>query len=472
MIQVSLFNILINRRKQRQLILGQYGPGWLLRCRLPLDEFDTHMYIVGKTKKGKSKFLEHLTTQLINAGEGCGLLDPHVDLADDLLASLKAQIEAGGLGRRIVYFDPSRKDYLLPFNVLATPWEPYTVAQHVLEAFRRTWPESLREAPRFANIVLAATLALIENRLTLVEMPRLLTDAPYRQALLQRVSDSEVVRFFQTRYDRWGREQAMIVESVLNKVGALVINPTLRLILGQRKNALPFRQIMDEGQVLICNLGRVDGETRHLLGSLIVSGLEQAARSRADEAAEDRRPFYLIIDEFQDYMAREGSEQTLAQILAECRKFGLHLIMAHQYQSQLGQALQGALENAQTKVIFGVGRNTARTMVEEVFRPDPQGQASSARESLAEQWERFTQQAQRLGPREVLVQLPDREGVRRLRTCTVPQAKLNAAQLERLRRQLARQSGQAVAAMRTALTQREQARRVRDYETIGGERDD
>ena len=471
---MKLFPRLLPTRCARaaELILGQYGPGWLLTCRLPLDEFGTHVYVVGRTKKGKSKFLQHLAYQLIVLGQGCAVIDPHADLADDLVAHLGSLPERRQLLRRIVYFDPSRRDWLPPFNVLLAPWEPYTIAQNVVEAFRRTWPDSLKEAPRFTNIVLAATLLLIENRLTLVEMPRLLTDPAYRSALLERTKDPELARFFRTRYDRWGREQALIAESVLNKVGALALNPTLQLILGQRENALPFRRIMDQGQVLICNLGRVDGETRHLLGSLIVSGLEQAARSRADEAAEARRPFYLIIDEFQDYMAGEGSEQTLAQMLAECRKFGLHLIMAHQYQSQLGQSLQGALENAQTKVIFGVGRNTARTMVEEVFRPDPQGQAQGPGESLAEQWERFTQQAQRLGPREVLVQLPDREGVRRLRTCTVPQGKLDAAQLEAVREQLARQSGRSVAAMRRALARREQDTRVQDYETIGGERHD
>jgi hypothetical protein len=430
------------------------------------------MYVVGRTRQGKSKFLQHLAYQLIALGQGCAIVDPHADLADDLVAQLASLSERRQLLRRIVYFDPSRTDWLPPFNVLSAPWQPYTIAQNVLEAFRRTWPDSLKEAPRFTNIVLAATLVLIENRLTLVDMPRLLTDPAYRSALMERTTDPELARFFRTRYDRWGREQALIAESVLNKIGALALNPTLHLILGQRQNALPFRQIMDRGQVLICNLGRADGETRHLLGSLIVSGLEQAARSRTDEAAEARRPFYLIIDEFQDYMAHEGSEQTLAQILAECRKFGLHLIMAHQYQSQLGQALQGALENAQTKVIFGVGRNTARAMVEEVFRPDPQARAQGPKESLAEQWERFTQQAQRLGPREVLVQLPHREGVRRLRTCTVPQTDLNVAQLEVLKKKLAKQSGRSVASMRRALARREQSTGVQDYEIIEGEKDD
>ncbi len=139
----------------------------------------------------------------------------------------------------------------------------------------------------------------------------------------------------------------MIAESVLNKVGALTINPILRLTLGQKRNALTFRHIMDEGKVLVCNLGRVDGETRRLLGSLIVTGLKQAAASRTDMPPDARRPYNLVMDEFQDYVAQEGAEQTLSQILSECRKFGLHLVMAHQHRGQLGDNLQGVLENAQ-----------------------------------------------------------------------------------------------------------------------------
>jgi hypothetical protein len=452
------------------LILGQYGPGWLLRCRLPLDEFDTHMYVVGKTKKGKSKYLEHLAYQLISQNQGCAVIDPHADLADDLVALLAPMLERNNLDQRIIYFDPSRNDWLLPFNVLSSPLEPYTIAQNVLEAFRRTWPESLKEAPRFANIILAATLVLIANKLTLVEMPRLLTDPYYRNVLLQRTANAEAVRFFRTRYDRWGREQAIIAESVLNKVGALTVNPVLRLILGQKSNALPFRRIMDEGKVLICNLGRVDGETRRLLGSLIVTGFEQAALSRTDIPSPARRPFYLIMDEFQDYVAHEGSEQTLSHVLSECRKFGLHLIMAHQHLGQLGNTLQGALENAQLRVVFGVGRQTARVLVEEVFQPEIKATSPKERESLAEQWERFTQQAQHLSQREMLVQLPEREGVRRLRTCTVPTTSLDAVQQEEIRQRLAKQSGVSVEGMRKALSKRERYTQVKEYEIIRREK--
>ena len=362
---------MFNQRRQPQLHLGTYGPFGLGKCLLPLESFDTHMYVVGKTKKGKSKFLEHIAYQLITLGQGCGLLDPHSDLVDDLLSYLAPGLESEAARRRVIYFEPGRDDYLLPFNVLSTPDEPYTIAQNVLEAFRRTWPESLQVSPRFANIVLAALLVLIESKLTLVEMPRLLTEKDYRDGLLSRCTNEEAVRFFHERYDRWGREQAVMVESVLNKVGAFVINPRLRLMLGQKENAIPFREIMDGQKVLICDLGRVDGETRRLLGSLIVTGLEQAALSRKDTPRHERRPFFFLIDEFQDYCANEGSVQTLARILSECRKFGLHLGLAHQTLSQLGGGrLQGALENAQIKVIFGTGRQTAQALVEELFVPD------------------------------------------------------------------------------------------------------
>ena len=452
---------------KRQLILGTYGPWGLFKCRLPLESFDTHMYVVGKTKKGKSKFLEHVAFQLITMGQGCGLLDPHSDLIDDLLAYLAPSLQDEDFRQRIIYFEPGRNDYLVPFNVLNAPYESYTIAQNILEAFRRTWPESLREAPRFSNIVLAALLVLIETKLTLVEMPRLLTEKEYRESLLDRVSNVEAVRFFRERYDRWGREQSLMVESVLNKVGAFVINPRLRLILGQKENRLPFREIMDGQKVLICDFGRVDGETRRLLGSLMVTGLEQAALSRKDVPKDQRHRFFFLIDEFQDYCANEGSVQTLARILSECRKFGLHLGLVHQTLSQLGGGrLQGALENAQIKVVFGTGRQTAQALVEELFMADlkevkhevederQQERTHPTFYSLSEQWEQFTQGAQRLPRRHILVRLPEQEGVRRLRTVTVSKGSVSGDKLEALKEDLARRSGKPREVMEGAVSQR------------------
>jgi hypothetical protein len=452
-----------------QLLIGHHGPLHLFPCRLPLETLDTHLYVVGRTRTGKSKFLQSILAQLIRQGQGVGLLDPHTDLCDDLLAELAPDLARDpALAARVLYVQPGRDDYLVPLNVLHAPGEPYVVAQNVLEAFRRTWPEALREAPRFANIVLAATLLLIEQRLTLMEMPRLLTDAAYRGMLLSRSGQREVVRFFRGRYDRWGRERATIVESVLNKVGAFVINPRLRAVLGSAANGLPFGEIMDGGRVLLCDLGRVDAETRRLLGSLVVTGLEQAAFRRAAVPRAARRPFTFVIDEFPDYAAGRGSTQSLARILDECRKFRLYLGLAHQNLGQLeGERLRGALENVALKVVFGTGRGTARTLAEELFTPDlaevkheveeaaQRGRTHPAYYSLGEQWERHIQTAQRLPPRHALVQLPDTGRICAVRTPTVPGRPIDDEALETLQRELARASGRSRSELEAAVARRE-----------------
>ena len=136
-------------KHQNKLVLGSYGPFGLFKRGIPLEDFDTHMYVVGVTNKGKSKFLEHVAFQLITQGQGCALLDPHSDLAEDLLGYLASSgfFNTPENAARLIYFDPSREDYLVPFNVLDAPYSAYETAQNVVEAFRRTWPDSLREAP-------------------------------------------------------------------------------------------------------------------------------------------------------------------------------------------------------------------------------------------------------------------------------------------------------------------------------------
>jgi hypothetical protein len=233
--------------------------------------------------KGKSKLLEWCLYQDIAAGRGCGLIDPHSLLVDDLLRLLitRGVLADPDIRHRLIYVDPARTDYVIPFNVLATQAEhPYDIAAAVLEVFRRTWPECLKEAPHFSNVVTAALIVLIENGLTLMHMPRLLTNAEFREQCLERVTDASIVEFFHDRYDRCGREAPVMRESTLNKIGAFSLNPRLQLMLGQKANHLDFRAIMDEGKILLLDLGRSDGETNRLIGSLVVTGLEMAMRRR------------------------------------------------------------------------------------------------------------------------------------------------------------------------------------------------
>lgn len=439
--------------RSKQIVLGRTGPlSFFPTFRLSEQERATHMYLLGITGQGKSKLLEHMLLQDIRAGRGCGLLDPHTDLARDLLGSLYTSgfLRDKRNRERIVYFDPSRADLALPFNVLASSDNPYVTAVNLIEAFRRTWPDSLREAPRFTNILLASLLVLIHNHLTLAELPRLLTDKKFREPLLENVDDLEITSVFHDRLDRWGREQPIILESILNKVSAFTLNPTLRHILGQEENALNFRQIMDEGKVLVADLGRCDGETRRLLGSLIVTGIEQAALSRKDELARSRRPFYFYVDEFQDFAANEGSAITLAQILSESRKFGLHLTLAHQTLGQMSHAhLISALGNVGIKAVFAVDRTDAEIMVKKLFLVGServkhevtdeiqQDKSHPLYYSLMEEWEEAIQAIQNLPPRTCLVKAL-RRGTSKVHTIKMPAARLTPEEWEAVYRGLAR----------------------------------
>ena len=426
----------------------------------------THTYVIGITGTGKSKLLEHILFQDIIHGRGGGVLDPHSDLVQDLLHYLQSHPQqAEAHWERIIYFDPSRSDSLIPFNVLDTGFSPYETTQNVIEAFRRTWPKTLDEAPRFANIATAAILTLIANKLTLVEMPRLLTDQAFRDALLANVTDSEVLEFWRGRYEKWGRETPLMVESLLNKVTAFTMNPQLRLLLGSGENRLNFRRIMDEGKVLLVDLGRCDAETRRLVGSLVVTGLEQAARSRKD-SRDERTPFYFCIDEFQDFCANDGAAQTLAQILSECRKFGLHLTLAHQTLAQINERMKGALGNIQLKIIFGTSRQDAEILAKHLFQVTGEKVKFAIRDSrqsggnrpifysLQEEWERSIRRVQQLKPRTAYVSRPGREGVAKIQTMTVRYDGVGGETLEQLRGALARRSGVATATLEMMIKRR------------------
>lgn len=454
--------------KRRRVALGSRGPVVfgrdlsLSKYTVPLEDLDTHIYVVGKSGKGKSKFLEGLLWQLITLGQGCGLIDPHGDLANNLLRLL-AYCPTGPNRRpwlsdpnnldKLVYLEPGRDDYFIPMNVLASEDQPYIVASNVIEAFQRTWSETLAAAPQFKNVALHSLLLLIEQKLSLVELPWLLMDNDFRDRLLSQSQNQDVVAFFNQRFDKWGREQALRIESLLNKVTALTLNQSLRRMLGGDENRLEFRPMMDEGRVFIVNLGTSDHETRDLVGSLLTVRLEQAALSRVHLEEESRTPWFCVLDEFQKFVANEGSAQVLAQMLSEVRKMGLRLCLAHQGWHQLGNTrLEGALDQAQIKVVFGSGTNTGRVVAEELFMPDPQRvkneppnpNAHPYYESLFEQKELFVQAIRTQKRREVFVLPPESDQIVALRTLTVPRPEVDVEKVDQLKRKLLKKEGKPV----------------------------
>ncbi len=441
---------------------------------MSLTRFSSHLYVVGASGQGKSKFLQHVLCELCIKNHGAGVFDPHSDLASDILAQLaafpkqKPWLSYPVNQRRIVYLDPSRNDYIIPCNVLKnTVSSPYEIAENVVEAFRRVWPDSLSEAPRFAQILRNAVLVLIANHLTLLELEPLLTDKVFRMRMLNQVKDPLVASFFTHQFDRWGpREQPIFIAPVLNKVSAFLFKPQVRYMLGANENRLDFRSIIDSGKILIINLGCFrDEETQRLLGSLFLTSLEQAAFSRSNIPSSQRRPFFTMIDEFPLFCSRD--QTSLARILSECRKYRLHLGLAHQTVTQLpGARIQGALENAKLKVIFGTGRQTAESIVKELFMPntlkikhqvadaEAQERTHPVFDSLLEQFEIFTQTIQRLRRRRVLVKLPDRERVYRLRVPNVPHARLGAEKMEDIKKTLTKAVGKPVTTIEQEIVKR------------------
>jgi hypothetical protein len=420
---VSLRTLLGHRPDD--LILGRTGKySFFPRFRVSAKSRQYHTYVVGLTGRGKSKFLQNCLLQDISSGRGCAVIDPHGDLAKDIMSSLagKGFFENDKSFDRIIYVAPRRRDYVIPFNVLARPdaeTETYEIAQRVISAFMRAWSRTLLEPPRFQQIMRASLAVLIETGETLCSLYRLLTDDEFREEKLAAIPDPKVaadcLTFFRNEFDKWGRDRPHIIGSTTNKISALTDNPSLFYMLSQKENHLNIRKIMDEGKVLLVDLGDCDDETKRLLGTLIVTGFEQAALSRSRISMEERRPFYLYIDEFQDFACHPGAAETFSQMLSQVRKYGLHLILANQSIAQLSKGLQTALGNAQTIVTFRISRADAEALARVLGHVDSQEIKHESQiptqhpifSPLSEQWELLVQFLTKQEIRQCMVKTAD-----------------------------------------------------------------
>ncbi len=224
-------------------------------------------------------------------------------------------------------------------------------------------------------------------------MPALLTNNEFREECLKKVHDHSVIEFFHDRFDHWAKDAAYLKESTLNKVAAFSMNPRLKIMLGQKENRLDFRSIMDNGRILLLDLGHCDIETGRLIGSLVVVGLEMAMRRRKRSNL-----WNLVLDEFASYCANEGSEKTLAHVFSEGRKFKMSMTVAHQDLSQLTPRMIGAIGNVATKVFFGIARPDAEFFAKSIGRVDTEAikrepltdTQHEIFEPLANQWEIWT----------------------------------------------------------------------------------
>lgn len=327
------------------------------------DRFQ-HVYCCGKSGTGKSSVLQAFIRSDLERGQGLALIDPHGDLAERVLHIVPRHRLAD-----VVYFNAGDLEYPVPFNVLesVTPDQRHLVASTLVSILKRFWADFW--GPRTEYLIRNSVLALLEApSATLLDMSRLLVDDDFRSKILAQVKNPGVANFWANEYAAYTSSfRQEVIAPVQNKVGEFLLTPLVRNIVGQRKNLFQFRHLMDEGKVLICNLtkGQIGEDTSALLGSMLITRLFLAAMSRADVIEEERRPFFLYVDEFPSF----GTQSTFSALLSEARKFKLSVMLAHQYMAQLSDDLRSAIfGNVGTIISFRVGAEDASYLARE-FAP-------------------------------------------------------------------------------------------------------
>lgn len=323
-----------------------------------------HMYILGKTGTGKTALLERLLIATIRQGGGCALLDPHGDLAKRLLDFIPRHRV-----NDVVLVDPTDRANPVGMNLLENVAleRRHLVASGALSVFRKLYAEYF--GPRMEHVFRNTLLALLDVRgSTLLGVPRMLVDERYREMVVRQVKDP-LVRFFWTReFTAYPKPfLAEVIAPVQNKVMALLSSSAVRNIVGQHSSTILPREIMDRGQILIANLakGEIGEDASRLLGAALVTKFQLAAYSRVDQPEHERRPFLLVIDEFASFVT-----DSFIEILSESRKYGLALVVAHQYLEQLDESLRAAiLGNVGTIVVFRIGAEDA-VLIGKEFAPE------------------------------------------------------------------------------------------------------
>lgn len=323
-----------------------------------------HVYIIGQTGAGKSGTLELFALSDIFHGHGYAIIDPHGDFAINNMRFIPENRL-----KDVVYFNPADTGHPLGFNPLevTNPAQKTNISSEVIGVLKRMFGESW--GPRLEYILRYTILALLDRPdTTMLDITRMLTDKRFREDTLNYCKDTVVMQFWRVEFASWNDKfVAEAIAPVLNKVGAFTANPVIRNIIGQPKSTFNIRQIMDEGKILIVNLskGLIGEDNASILGAFLVTKIQLAAMSRSDIAdIDDRRPFYLYVDEFQNF-----ATDSFATILSEARKYGLNLTVANQYISQMSETVRDAVfGNVGTMISFRVSADDA-TILAKQFEP-------------------------------------------------------------------------------------------------------
>lgn len=348
-----------------QAVLGERIPGERPLALSPAAR-RRHVYLLGKSGVGKSTLLRNLILEDLRHGEGVALLDPHGDLVEELLEYIPRHRT-----RDVIYFDPANPERSPGLNVLGDieEEERYLLISDLVAIFTNLWPEFW--GPRTEHIFTHSLAALLAApNTTLLALPKLLTSPLYRAQILRRVTDPVVLRFFEHEYDAWPeRFRQEATAPLLNKLGKLLLSPSLRCLLGQVTSTIHIPTVLERRQIFLANLskGTLGVDVASLLGSTLVTMFEIAALRRARLNPSERHPYYLYLDEVQSFALQSNFEL----LLSEARKYALSLTFANQYLEQLPSPVRAAIfGNVGTIVVFSLGVRDAPDLAQELGRDE------------------------------------------------------------------------------------------------------
>ena len=338
------------------------------KTRFGLSEGDDrlrHMYVIGKSGTGKSTLFETMIIQDIMNGHGVGMLDPHGETIDRVLDRIPDDRVDD-----VIYFDPSDTERPVGLNLMQIddPSQKNLLASGLVSAIKQHFDFSW--GPRLEYLLNYSVLTLLDvPGTTMLGITRLLEDKNYQNFILHFVKDPVVRRFWEQEFKEMKGNQRLVTEAIApiqNKVNRFLASSTMRNILGQKKSTIDLADAMNNGKILLINLskGKIGADNANLLGALLISRIQFYALQRANIPYEDRRPFYLYVDEFQNFATGSFEE-----ILSESRKYKLGLYLTHQFTAQLPEEmLKGVYGNVGTIAAFSLGAPDAKALANE-FAP-------------------------------------------------------------------------------------------------------
>lgn len=330
------------------------------------EDRQRHVYIVGATGTGKSWLMRDMIMQDIRAGHGVCFIDVH-DTYEQIMELMPPE-----RAEDVIYFDPSNTARPMGLNIMEayTEEQKHYIVASIIGLFYKLYDphQTGIVGPRLEHNIRNAMLTVMaEPGTTFIEVQRALTDPSYVQELLPKVTDPIVRRFWTDQIAQTAEfHKSEVLDYIVSKFGRFTTNKLMRNMIGQSKSAIDFRQVMDEGKILIINLakGLIGEENSNFLGLILIPKILTAAMSRTDTPEDQRRDFYLYVDEFQNFATPD-----FAVILSEARKYHLNLCVANQFISQMEEEVRNAVfGNVGTKIVFRTGVNDAQFLSRE-FTP-------------------------------------------------------------------------------------------------------